>query len=175
MPISDKFRDPVRNVNKEFLAGLETVSNKIYPLPGATFRRGIDIDPRLSKLHAMAGTPLKDEITYYEHIATVRNRVDNRYFIAFRQTMDALLIDFKDPTKYPEWLIKSDIKKAELKTHIYAVKMFNGQPVLPRNLTIIRTHEDYLEHIGQDWVFDTIAYFLMTNKVITLDMYTRMK
>lgn len=173
--MSDHPNSPTKNVNTEFLVGLETLSNKIYPLPGATMRRGIDIDARLTKLHAMAGSPIKDEITYYEHIATIRNTKDGRFFVAFRQTMDCLLAEFKDPAKYPEWLIKSDMKRAELKTYIYSVKVRDGVPILPRNLPIIRTHEDWLEHVQLPWVFDTIAYYLMKNKVITLDMYTRMK
>lgn len=171
----ENYRDPVRNVNNEFLAGLEVVSNKIYPLPGATGERIGDCDSRLTQLRIMSNIPRTSKICYYEHIATVRDRKTNKFFVAFRQTMDALLEEFKDPTKYPEWLMKSDMKRAELKTYIYMVKERDGQPLLPRNIPIIRTHEDWLEHVTLEWAFDTLAYYLMKNSVISLDMYTKMK
>ena len=161
-----------RIVNQEFLDGLELISNRVYPLPGATFERRGGTDPRLSKLTPMTGITVSDKVTFYDHVATVRHRPTNRLFVAFRQTKDALLIEQSDLKKYPEWLMKSDVKNTELKTHIYTVKVRNGLPVMPTPMTA--THEDWLEHIADVWVFDSVCLFLLRNHIISEEMYGKL-
>lgn len=153
------FKDPVRGVNSAFLAGLELVSNKIHPLAGATGRRLEDeVDARLSGL---AGTtPVGDEVTYYEHIATVYHRPTRQFFVAFRETMDAFMVRQRDPSKYPEWLMKSPEKQTERHIHIYMVKCH------PSEVAILRSHEDWLASISNDQTFDALHYFLVRNEVI---------
>ena len=62
-----KYLDPVRSINSELLHRLEMVSDHVSPLPGGSARRVGGVDPRLN----IQG-PLGDTVTYYEHIATVR-------------------------------------------------------------------------------------------------------
>jgi hypothetical protein len=167
-------KDPVRSVNEEMLFDLELLSDKIFPLPGATFDRRGESDPRLSKLTPMSGVSSEGKVTFYEHVATIRHKATNRYFVAFRQTMDALFLEQNDSQLYPEWLMKSDVKKTELKVYVYTVREHNGQPLLPSKMPIIRTHEDWLAHIGVPWVFDTLVFFLLKNHIITEEMYGKM-
>src|SRR5690242_11597149 len=101
-------KDPVRSINQEFLLGLEVMSTKIYPLPGGQCRGG-QIDPRHK--HLPSG---EASVNMFDHLATVRHRASNMWFVAFRQTMDALHFEQRDPTKYPSWLMDSDVKKTEL-------------------------------------------------------------
>jgi hypothetical protein len=169
-----QLRDPVRNINQEFYHGLEMVSDRVYPLPGATFERVGTPDPRLSQL-SPSTAPQNTKLTFYEHVATVRHKSTGRFFVAFRQTMDALMKEQNDAKLYPEWLIKGDLKKTELKVYIYTVKEFNGKPLLPSEMPNLSTHEDWLTHIGVPWVFDSVAYFLLSNKIISQDMYGKMK
>lgn len=158
-------------IDPEFLGGLELISTKVFPLPGALHRRQGDPDPRLSQLRTIAGIPDSPVIAYYEHIATLRNKKLERFYIAFRQTMDALLIDCRDTTKYPEWLMKSNLKKAELRVHIYQVRMRNGRPVFPADVPALATHEDWLEQIPDTVQFHTLAYFLVNRNVLTPEIY----
>lgn len=162
-------KQPQRQINIEFLQGLELVSNKVYPLPGATFERPSDVDPRLHLQVTLAPTKL----TMLEHIATVRHIKTGKFFVSFRQTKDAQLMEQSDPIKYPEWLMKDPVKNTELKIYIYAVKELNGKPIVPSKLKHINSHEDWLHHIGEGpaWLFDTLAYFLLTRKVISQEMY----
>jgi hypothetical protein len=175
------YKLPTKQINVEFVHGLEVVSNKVYPLPGATFERSGDIDPRLntsttsSSLSSISTSPNK--ITYFEHVATIRHRTTNTYFVAFRETMDALLARQSDIKKYPEWLIKSGIKQTELKIYIYKVKETStGVPIRPSKLCNLSTHEDWLEHLGNcpDWLWQSLSYFLLQSNVITQEMYSSM-
>lgn len=153
-------RDPVRPLNLEFLMGLELVTTKIYPLPGATGRRqdSTQADPRLSGLQGQ--TLPGDEVTYYEHIATVRHTPTNTFFVAFRETMDAFLARQQDPAKYPEWLMKSPEKQAERTIHIYMATRH------PKSVAILRSHEDWLSHVADVAVFDALSHFLHRHHVI---------
>ena len=149
-----------RSVNVEFLAGLELVSNKVFPLPGGVGRRQnpTAYDPRLTHLSGL--TPVGEEVIYYEHIATVRHKATNQFFVAFKETMDAFLARSTDLQKYPEWLMKQPNKQAEREIHIYLVTR------TPQSVPIMRSHEDWLAHIADIGTFDTLAYFLARNDVI---------
>ena len=74
-----------RSVNVEFLAGLELVSNKVFPLPGGVGRRQnpTAYDPRLTHLSGL--TPVGEEVIYYEHIATVQHKATNKFFVTLRK------------------------------------------------------------------------------------------
>jgi hypothetical protein len=168
------YKDPVRNVDNDLLSHLEVVSKKIFPLPGATFDTTRNPDARLPHLKPMSGLPGGEvrKITYYEHVATIRDFRSNKFFVAFRQTKDAQMLEQLDPVKYPEWLIKDKIKDTELKIYIYAVRCdSNGKPLIPSKMPGLQTHEDWLTHIDTMWVFDTVAYFLLKNNIIDEKMY----
>jgi hypothetical protein len=157
-------RDPVRPVSRKFLAGLTLESTKVFPLAGGTGRRqDAQADPRL---RGLVGQTLKgDEVTYYEHIATVRHTPTNTFFVAFRETMDAFLARQRDPSKFPEWLMKSPEKQAERKIYVYKVTRAPA--------AVMTSHEQWLEPLqDQDIrVFDAIAYFLHQNRVIDAAVY----
>lgn len=163
---------PVRQVNQEFLNGLEVLSNKEFPLPGARVKGG-DRDPRFS--HLAPGT---GEMTMFDHVATVRHIPTGTIYVAFRKTMDALHFEQSDPTKYPTWLMDSNVKKTELDVYIHMVKppydKAPGKVLGDRRITDssaqTRTHL-WLQEITLAWVFDTVAYFLLHNHIITEEMY----
>lgn len=153
------YRDPVRPINTAFLAGLELTSTNVKPLPGGTGRRiNNQVDPRLTGI--AGSTAVGDEVCYYEHIATIYHRQTGKYFIAFRETMDAFLARSTDLSKYPEWLMKSPEKQAERHVHIYMMTR------LPSQVSVMRSHEDWLCDIQDTAIFDALAYFLAQNNVI---------
>lgn len=166
----------VRNINQDYLASLEVVSNKEFPLPGARCRGGVT-DPRFTHLSSGTG-----EALLFTHLATVRHRGSGMVFVAFKKTMDALHIEQQDTNKYPQWLMDSDVKKTELDIYIHAVKSpYNTKPssvTMDRKIMDIsaqtRVHI-WLEEITTIWVFDTVAYFLLHNSIITQDMYGKLK
>jgi hypothetical protein len=175
-----------RSINPALLGSLELVSDKIHPLPGATGRRlESEYDKRLSGL---TGTPTGDNVTYYEHIATLRDKASRGFFVAFRETMDAFLARFAvcgctspafdargqcqnclkwDPTRFPEWLMKSPEKQAERFIHIYAVRCH------PSQVAVMRSHEDWLTPIADDQTFDTLAYFLEKQGIVKEQIHKR--
>jgi hypothetical protein len=156
-----KFRDPVRNINREILASLEVVDTRIYPLPGGKGRRWTnEIDPRLTTLKKFGDTPHGDEITFYEHIATVRDKRSKVFYVAFRETIDAQLARERDLTLYPEWLMKTPQKQKERLIHIYMVKKH------PSQVPIIRSHEDWLGDIADEPTFDALWHFLSKNNIV---------
>lgn len=161
------YKHPVRNINPEILDRLTLEDAKIYPLPGATGRRPTGApDPRLSQLQGSQ----PDEVCFYEHVATIRYHDPNSpnkdtFFVAFRQTMDALLLEQQDPEKYPEWLMKDPVKRTELAVFIYMVTKH------PKQVPVLRSHEDWLAHVADPMMFDTLAHFLLKQKVITQEMY----
>jgi hypothetical protein len=169
-----QFKDPVRNINQEYLQGLEVLSNKEYPLPGARCRGG-NRDPRHT--HLDSGTP---EVILFNHIATIRHRPTGMWFVAFKKTMDALLLEQQDTSKYPTWLMDSKVKQTELTVHIHTIlPPYSNNPMLVvKDPAIVdasgqtRVHK-WLGEIASPWVFDTVAYYLLKNNVITQDMYGR--
>lgn len=154
---------PESQVNSDWVAGLELIDSKVYPLAGAMIVRPGSVDSRLSKRQPMiaggesVGPKHSDKICYYEHVATAAHRPTGMYFVAFRQTMDALLLEQQNPEKFPEWLMKDPRKQTELSIHIYRVK---SKPT--NHMT---SHEDWLEEIGEAWVFDSVSYFLLHQKI----------
>lgn len=170
------YRDPVRQVNNEYLLGLEVVSNKEMPLAGARCAGG-DRDPRFS--HLESGTA---EAVLFNHLATIRHRPTGMWFVAFKKTLDALHLEQSDPGKYPQWLMDSDVKKTELDIYIHIVK--SPYDKNPRSVTNDRSIMDvtaqtrihkWLQEITTPWIFDTVAYFLLKNNLITQEMYGRIK
>lgn len=166
------YKDPVRQVNQEFLHGLEVLSNKEFPLPGANCRGG-EHDPRFS--HLAPGT---GEMILFNHLATIRHQSTGMIFVAFKKTMDALHLEQSDTSKYPKWLMESPVKKTELDTYIHSVKVpYDKNPRAVRSDRSIidataQTRVDkWLQEITIPWVFDTVAYFLLKNKIITQEMY----
>ena len=154
---------PNRQVNQEWLAGLVIEDVKQYPLPGAYGTRQARPDERLSHL-----TPkYADKVCYYMHVATIQHKPTGLFFVAFRETMDALLAAQSDPAKFPEWLMKHPVKKTELSVFIYRVKC--------KPTENMHGHEDWLEYIAEPWIQDTLAYFLLQSGVFTQEMYGHMK
>jgi hypothetical protein len=164
-----------RKVNQEWLAGLEIVSNKVHPLPGAVGPRAAALDTRLPGLgktlftpgQASVGPKGSDLVCYYEHVATVRHKATDQFFVAFRETMDALLARQKNPDKFPEWLMKNQVKKTELSIHIYRVKC--------KPYDTMTSHEDWLEHVEDPWVFDTLAFYLLQSGMISEQMFRSLR
>jgi hypothetical protein len=154
-------RDPVRPLNLEILANLEMVDNRVYPLPGGKGRRWTnEIDPRLSALTKTGSTPTGEEVVFYEHIGTVRDKRSKVFYIAFRETADAQLARESDLTKYPEWLMKSREKQNERLVYIYVVMKH------PKDIPIMRSHEDWLMPIEDSTVFDAVWHVLSQNGVV---------
>ena len=156
------FRDPVRPISPEILGRLELVSDHITPLKGGTGRRvNNTVDPRLTKLQSPTG----DEVSYYEHIATVRDKGTNKFYVAFRETADALFARSQDMEKFPEWIMKSMEKQKERMIFVYQVYKH------PKDVSILRSHEDWLRPIASEdpMLWDTVVYFLSRHGVITAD------
>lgn len=155
-----KHLTPVKQVKSEILNRLEVVSNHIYPLAGGTGRRVNNApDPRFTKLQNVTG----DTITFYEHLATVRDRGGDTFYVAFRETPDALFARSQDPTLFPEWLMKTKEKLAECQIFIYQVYRH------PSKVGVLRSFEDWLKPIDDPSVFDTIVYFLGKQNVLTAE------
>src|SRR4051812_3451442 len=104
-----QYRDPVRSVNQEFLSGLELISQKVYPLPGSKCRGG-DRDKRFT--HLPSG---EAEAVLFTHVATIRHRGSGAFFVAFKETKDAIYLQQQDPVKYPKWLMESELKETDLR------------------------------------------------------------
>jgi hypothetical protein len=147
----------LKGVNEEFLNGLELISDKIHPLAGAVGRRLNTEDVRVKNTAKMQG----EEVCFYEHIATVRHKDTNQYFIAFRETMDAFLARQPNIIKYPKWLMNDKMKQSEKNIYIYLVTKH------PKTLPIIRSHEDWLTDMRDELVFNAIAYFLSKHNIIS--------
>jgi hypothetical protein len=158
-------------VNHAFLAGLEMVSTKAYPLPGATgLRQNNAVDTRLSGLGGL--TPVGDVVTYYEHIATIRHKgPPEQFFVAFRETMDAFLARHPDHVAHPEWLMKSPEKQSERNVHIYVMTR-HPKTLAPSQLV---SHESWLAHVADVGVFDALAQFLAQHNVIDDKVLARLR
>jgi hypothetical protein len=100
-----------RKVDLEWVGNLELleVNDPPKPLPGATVRRVWTPDDRLVIQDAKSS----DKICYYESIAAVRDRKTLVIYVVFRETIDALLAQQKDPELYPKWLMEHPVKGTE--------------------------------------------------------------
>jgi len=151
---------PSKPINKEFMEGLEVLDAEVYPLPGGYCQRQGDVDTRLKHF-----TPkYSDILCYLEHVATIRHKPTGLYFVAFRKTIDALMME-QQGDEFPLWLMGHPVKKTELSTHIYLVK----QPPTGQE----RNQEDWLVPIPDhlEGLYDTVAYFLLTQGVIAQEAY----
>lgn len=158
-----QFRDPVRPVRMDLVANLVLEDAAVYPLPGGAFVRGTDPDPRLVHLKEYK---LGDKVLYYEHIATVKDRSANLYYVIFRETMDALLARQKNPELFPEWLMKHSVKKTERRIFVYLA--YRHPKLVPGGVQVFT---DWLQHVEDETTQDAIFYFLLRNNVITEEMY----
>ena len=171
-----QYKDPVRNINQEYLQGLEVLSNKEFPLPGSRCRGG-ETDARFT--HLKASDPSRvPEVTLFNHMATIRHRSSGMTYVVFKKTMDALHLEQQDLNKYPSWLMDSNVKKTELDIYIHSVKPpYHKNPKLVTNdhnivnITAQTRIHKWLDPINTAWVFDTVAYFLLKNNIITQEMY----
>lgn len=162
--LTKDLKDPVRSINSELLERLEVVSTHVSPLQGGTGRRiGTVPDSRLTKLQGSIG----EDVTYYEHIASIRDKKTGQFYVAFRETPDALFARSQDLEKYPEWLMKTKEKINECMIFIYKVYRH------PSTVAVVRSHEDWLTQITEPSTFDTVVYFLSRNSVISLEQYQR--
>ena len=119
--------DPVRNVDMVFMAHLELLEREVRPLPGSFVHRK-NVDPRLTGLKVMmtsagaVGPREGDEVCLYETVAMLRHRPSGDVYLAFRQTIDQLMLEQTDPVRFPKWLMEHPVKRTELKIHIARVK-----------------------------------------------------
>jgi hypothetical protein len=153
-----KYIDPVRSIEPGFLSRLELVSDHVMPLAGGSGPRVNNTkDPRLSKLQGKEN----NLITYYEHIATIRDTKSSIFYVAFRETPDALFARSQDPVKYPEWLMKTQEKINECRIFIYKVYRH------PKQVGVLTSFEQWLCPIDEPKVFDTLVLFLGKNNILT--------
>lgn len=146
------FKLSTQPISLELISQMELINVEKKPLPGSYTRRK-ELDPRLSGLSSL-NTKESDEVVLYEHVATIK--MGNDLYIAFRETMDCLLNRQDDTNRFPEWLMKSDLKKAELKIHL--------SKVLRRPAD--KYDNGWLEFIDNDMLFNSICYFLVQRKVL---------
>ncbi len=155
-----RFIDPVRSIEPELFSRLELVSTHVMPLAGGSGPRINSIpDPRLPHLQGKSN----NLITYYEHIATIKDTKTGVFYVAFRETPDALFARSQDLEKYPEWLMKTKEKINECRIFIYKVYKH------PKQVGVLTSFEQWLTPIEQPSVFDTIVCFLGKNNVLTLE------
>ena len=165
-----QYADPVRNIDMAFVASLELLERDVHPLPGSFVHRK-EVDPRLTGLKVMmtsdgaVGPREGDEIALYESLAMIRHRPTGHVYLAFRQTMDQLMMEQADPVKFPKWLMDHPVKRTELKIHVARVK---SKPAG-------KDDRGWLEWLPDDpagdRVFDSIAHFLLRRQVISEAMY----
>lgn len=156
-------------VDIEFLSGLELLDRTERPMPGSWVRRRSAPDPRLPHLKPLFGPgwtaqrPEAEEVAMYTHMATVRQKRTGKLYVAFRESMDALLERQSDPVLYPEWLMKHPVKKTELRIHIYeVVRRPEG-----------RDDRGWIRPLDNEQVFETISYYLLRKGVFTEEMFGR--
>ena len=156
---------PSKSVDLEFMSGLELVDSNIYPLPGGVINRGSgDPDPRMTIEHPQS----TDTLTFYEHLATVRHK--DRYFVCFRQTLDALYKDQQDLVRFPKYVMQSGVKKTELKIFIWEVKA--NPKKMARNMDSGTTWFDqWLKEIEHEPAHDTLVYFLIHKSIVEPEMF----
>ena len=59
-----------------------------------------------------------DRVSFYEAIAAVRHKKTLAIYVIFRETIDALMSQQKDRTRYPKWLMDHPAKRAERRFYI---------------------------------------------------------
>ena len=152
-------------VNLEFIHGLEVMENEVYPLQGATGVRQ-SRDSRLATFVG-AGVPQGNTVCYYEHMTTIRHTPTSTYYIVFRETKDAQLLQQADPLKYPKWLMDHPVKDDERTVYIHMAK-----PDAPARLKKgVSSIADWLDEIPNPLTFDSLAWFLLKSGLWTEKMY----
>jgi hypothetical protein len=106
-------------------------------------------------------------VCYYEHLATIRHTATGTYFIVFRQTKDAQLMEQQDPIKYPKWLMEGAVKDAELSVFIHMAKP-NAVKLLAKGVGNIG---EWLDEITNRSTFDTLAWYCLHKGIFTEQMY----
>lgn len=160
---------PSRQVNMAWCQELELLDATVAPLPGGSVRRGaLAADPRVHLARPLAG----DVITFYEHVALIRHKPYGPYYVAFRETIDMLLLRQTDLEKFPEWIMKHPVKRTELRTFLMEMtlnpkrlmaELGQGELWFPR----------WLKEIEEDWKHEALAYFLQRNQQIRQEMFAR--
>ena len=160
---------PGLSVDMEFVSRLELLDRTERPMPGSWVQRKPCPDPRLPGLKPVFGPgwtvqrPDSEEVSLYTHVATVLHRPSNKMFVAFKESMDALLERQNDPVLYPEWLMKHPVKKTELRIYIYLVlRKPSG-----------RYDRDWILPLDDDRIFESISYFLLRKGVVTEEMFAK--
>jgi hypothetical protein len=171
-PWEGKFRDPVRPVDFNYASMLEVLERESRPMPGAWIERK-EVDARLSQAKVMLmgghniGPKNHDKVNIYELLCMLRHRPTGQIFAVFRESMDYLMQQQTDPVKYPEWLIKSPVKRTELRIHVAKVLR------KPQDKDDWRWLEFLDEGVDANRVFDAIAWYLRTKGIIGEAMYGR--
>jgi hypothetical protein len=100
-----------RKVNLEWIGDLEILEVNDPPksLPGATVQRQWTPDDRL----VIRDAKDTDLVCFYESVAAVRHKKTLMIYVVFRETIDALMSQQKDPLLYPKWLMDHPAKRAE--------------------------------------------------------------
>lgn len=170
---SPTFQLPTRGVNMQWVLELELLEARVYPLPGGSVRRQtLDVDSRL-KVQDSKST---DVITFYEHVVSVRHKPTGKIYVAFRETMDALLARQADPEKFPRWLMVNSVKQTELHIHLLEAKA-NPTPIAKVKGLSEVWFQQWLREIPSDEAGDSIhqslSYFLISNKLVREEMFVR--
>jgi hypothetical protein len=170
---------PIRTITSEmmgWIAGLDVLDVGAYPLPGGQERRTFDPDPRFGLKTMIAGgvnlSPKNsDLVTYYEHVATIHHTREGVTFIAFKMTMDALFAMQKDPQRFPAWLMKSHIKKSELRVY-FAVVSAPPRPDMSSIYQWLVPVEDAFPG-AETWMYDALAYFITRKGILKEEFFKK--
>jgi hypothetical protein len=171
-PWEGKFRDPVRPVDFQYASMLEVLERESRPMPGAWVERK-EVDARLSHAKTMLfqgssiGPRSGDKVNIYELMCMLRHRPTGVIFAVFRESMDYLMQQQTDLKKYPEWLMKSPVKRTELRIHVAKVLR------KPSGTDDHKWLQFLDEGVEANRVFDAIAWYLRTKGIIAEDMYGR--
>jgi hypothetical protein len=118
----------------------------------------------------ISGAKSTDTITMFEHVASVRHKPSLQIYVAFRETMDALLRRQQDPAKFPAWLMKHPVKKTEMHVHILRAKC-NPKPIAAAKGASEMWFPQWLAEIEDDRIHASLAYYLMSAGLVTQDAY----
>ena len=135
-----------RKIDQEFLAQLEIIDDRRYPMPGAVTKN--PGDPRINV--STNTTRSSDEVVLAEHLATIRHRSSGRVFQIYRDTVDALFLESQDVKQYPKWLLEDPRKQNERSIRI------NEMLRPPTD----KYDRGWLGDVLEDRIYDTLAYFL---------------
>lgn len=161
---SGRWKDPVRPVNERFLHELMLLRvadpERPRPLEGGVILRK-DPDSRLdNKTMLVAGQSVGpkalDYITLYTSLALIQHQPSKRKYIAFKETMDALLRrqsahEKRDGVQsYPKWMMDHPVKRTELWIH-FARVLRTPQGVDDRT---------WMDQDLEEWERDALDHFL---------------